>query len=52
MTLIKIYRKISIRVKFVRHDFSRTTNKMKKKIRQCEIGAQVVNKNHGEIFPR
>ena len=25
---------------------------MKKKIRQCEIGAQVVNKNHGEIFPR
>ena len=25
---------------------------MNKKIRQCETGAQVVNKNHGEIFPR
>ena len=25
---------------------------MNKKIPQCETGAQVVNKNHGEIFPR
>ena len=25
---------------------------MRKKIPQCETGAQVVNKNHGEISPR
>ena len=25
---------------------------MNKKIPQCETGAQVVNKNHGETFPR
>jgi hypothetical protein len=25
---------------------------MEKKIPQCETGAQVVNKNHGEISPR